>query len=82
VSLAFGPEFVIGEGFGILGALAVAIYGSWAAILVATQRPQPSSARNTWPAQIAGLTMLADRVRLDLDGQPPTWTSTPCRQAS
>jgi DNA-binding transcriptional ArsR family regulator len=31
VSLAFGPEFVIGEEFGGLGALAVAIYGSWAA---------------------------------------------------
>jgi molybdate transport system ATP-binding protein len=24
-----------------------------------------------WPARIAGLTLLADRVRLDLDGQPP-----------
>jgi ABC-type molybdate transport system ATPase subunit len=63
-----------------LGDVLVAVRPS--AILVATQRPQPSSARNTWPAQIAGLTMLADRVRLDLDGQPPTWTSTPCRQAS
>ena len=33
--------------------------------------PQASSARNTWPARVAGLTLLADRVRLDLDGQPP-----------
>ena len=41
------------------------------AIVVSTQDPQPSSARNTWPAKITGLTMLADRVRLDLDGQPP-----------
>ena len=24
-----------------------------------------------WPAKITGLTLLADRVRLDLDGQPP-----------
>jgi molybdate transport system ATP-binding protein len=25
---------------------------------------------NTWPARVAGLTRLADGVRLDLDGQP------------
>ena len=31
VSLAFGPQFVIGEEFRALGATAVAIYGSWAA---------------------------------------------------
>ena len=41
------------------------------AILVSTQPPQPSSARNTWTATITGLTMLADRIRLTLDGQPP-----------
>ena len=40
-------------------------------LVVSNQRPQPSSARNTWPAKITGLTLLADRVRLDLDGQPP-----------
>ena len=40
------------------------------AILISTQCPQPSSARNTWPATITGLTLLADRVRLDLDGRP------------
>lgn len=31
VTLAFGPQFVIGEEFRSLGAAAVAIYGSWAA---------------------------------------------------
>ena len=41
------------------------------AIVVSTQHPQPSSARNTWQAKVTGLTLLADRVRLDLDGQPP-----------
>jgi molybdate transport system ATP-binding protein len=40
------------------------------AIVVSTHRPQPSSARNTWPATLTGLTMLADRVRLDLEGKP------------
>lgn len=42
MSLAFGPEFVIGEEFGILGALAVAIYGSWAARYAGTARPAPN----------------------------------------
>jgi molybdate transport system ATP-binding protein len=41
------------------------------AIVVSTQPPQSSSARNTWQAKITGLTLLADRVRLDLDGSPP-----------
>ena len=40
------------------------------AMVVSNQRPQPSSARNTWPAKITGLTLLADRVRLDLEGEP------------
>ena len=40
------------------------------AIVISNQRPQLSSARNVWPAKITGLTMLADRVRLDLDGKP------------
>jgi len=31
VTLAFGPHLVIGEEFGVLDAIAVAIYGSWAA---------------------------------------------------
>ena len=40
------------------------------AIVVSTQPPQSSSARNTWQAKITGLTLLADRIRLDLDGLP------------
>jgi molybdate transport system ATP-binding protein len=41
------------------------------AITVSTGPPHATSARNNWAAEIAGLTMLADRVRLDLRGQPP-----------
>jgi molybdate transport system ATP-binding protein len=41
------------------------------AVVVSSQHLQPSSARGTWSAKVAGLTLLADRVRLDLDGQPP-----------
>jgi len=40
------------------------------AIVVSNQHPQQSSARNIWPARLTGLTLLADRVRLDLEGQP------------
>ena len=38
--------------------------------MVSTAAPVVSSARNTWPATIAGLTLLTDRVRLDLEGEP------------
>ena len=40
------------------------------AIVVHPHRPEPSSARNVWPGRIAGLSLLADRVRLDVEGQP------------
>ena len=29
-----------------------------------------TSARNVWPGTVVGLTLLADRVRLDVDGPP------------
>jgi molybdate transport system ATP-binding protein len=53
---------------GLHGEVLVAVRPS--AIIVSSQHPQPSSARNTWPAKITALTLLADRVRLDLEGQP------------
>ena len=68
VTLTGGGAFVIPDQ-GQHGDVLIAVRPS--ALVVSTQRPQPSSARNTWPAKIAGLTLLADRVRLDLDGQPP-----------
>jgi len=68
VALADGGTFVIPDR-GQHGEVLVAVRPS--AIMVSTQPAQSSSARNAWQAQIAGLTLLADRVRLDLDGQPP-----------
>jgi molybdate transport system ATP-binding protein len=68
VQLADGGAFVT-AGQGLHGDVLVAVRPS--AILISTQHPQPSSARNTWPAKITGLTLLADRVRLELEGQPP-----------
>jgi hypothetical protein len=41
VSLAFGPQFVVGEEFGDLGAVAVGIYGSWAARRAGVTGPAP-----------------------------------------
>jgi molybdate transport system ATP-binding protein len=68
VTLAAGGSFVIAD-HGQHGDVLVAVRPS--AIVVSTLSPQHSSARNTWPAKITGLTLLADRVRLDLAGQPP-----------
>jgi molybdate transport system ATP-binding protein len=68
VKLAQGGVFVVPDR-GQHGDVLVALRPS--AVIVSTQAPQPSSARNTWPAKVTGLTLLADRVRLDLDGQPP-----------
>ena len=39
-------------------------------VVVHPQRPEPSSARNVWPGRITGLSLLADRVRLDIEGTP------------
>ena len=68
VTLSAGGSFVI-AGQSHHGDVLVSVRPS--AILVSTESPQHSSARNIWPAKITGLTLLADRVRLDLDGQPP-----------
>jgi molybdate transport system ATP-binding protein len=68
VTLGAGGSFVV-PGHGQHGDVLVAVRPS--AVVVGTQPPQATSARNVWPAVVTGLTMLADRVRLDLDGQPP-----------
>jgi molybdate transport system ATP-binding protein len=68
VKLADGGAFVVADQ-GRHGDVLVAVRPS--AVVVSRQHPQPSSARNSWPARITGLTLLADRVRLDLEGQPP-----------
>jgi molybdate transport system ATP-binding protein len=67
VALTAGGSFIAAS-HGLHGEVLVAVRPS--AIIVSTQYPQPSSARNTWPARVTGLTLLADRVRLDLKGQP------------
>jgi molybdate transport system ATP-binding protein len=68
VELSQGGSFAIPDN-GQHGDVLVAVRPS--AVAVSSQRPVASSARNAWPARVAGLTLLADRVRLDLDGEPP-----------
>ena len=41
------------------------------AISLHTERPEHSSPRNVWPGTIAGLELLIDRVRVQVDGTPP-----------
>jgi molybdate transport system ATP-binding protein len=67
VKLAAGGAFVIPDA-GQHGDVLVALRPS--AVAVTTQPPVAGSARNVWPARVAGLTLLADRVRLDVEGQP------------
>ena len=68
VALTAGGSFVIPD-HGQHGEVLAAVRPS--AIVVSSRRPDSGSARNTWPAKVTALTLLADRVRLDLDGQPP-----------
>ncbi|HET7243369.1 MAG TPA: ABC transporter ATP-binding protein [Streptosporangiaceae bacterium] len=67
VALTAGGNLITTD-HGLHGDVLVAVRPS--AVVVSSQHPRPSSARNTWPAKITGLTLLADRVRLDLEGQP------------
>ena len=68
VALAGGGLFET-AGRLVPGEVLVAVRPS--AVSVSHQRPLEQSPRNVWPARITGLTMLADRVRLDLSGEPP-----------
>ena len=68
VALNAGGSFIAADS-SLHGEVLVAVRPS--AISVSNQHPQRTSARNAWPAKLTGLTLLADRVRLDFDGQPP-----------
>ncbi|MGN6242757.1 MAG: ABC transporter ATP-binding protein [Motilibacteraceae bacterium] len=41
------------------------------AVTVHRDHPGPSSVRNTWPGTVRGMELLADRVRLQVDAEPP-----------
>jgi molybdate transport system ATP-binding protein len=67
VHLAGGGSFVVPD-HQQHGDVLVAVRPS--AIVVSSHRPESTSARNAWPARVEGLTLLADRVRLDVAGPP------------
>ena len=67
VALARGGSFVVPDHHE-RGEVLVALRPS--AVVVSTAPPDVSSVRNTWPATISGMTLLTDRVRLDLVGEP------------
>jgi molybdate transport system ATP-binding protein len=67
VALNGGGSFVVPDHHQ-RGEVLVALRPS--AVVVSLHQPDASSARNTWPARIVGLTLLTDRVRLDLQGRP------------
>ena len=67
VALEGGGAFVVPDHHE-RGEVLVALRPS--SVVVSAQQPDHTSVRNTWPATIAGLTLLTDRVRLDLVGEP------------
>ena len=50
------------------GAVLVALRPT--AVTIATEQPGPASARNVWAGRVVGVEMLADRVRVEVDGPP------------
>jgi molybdate transport system ATP-binding protein len=68
VALARGGAFPI-PGRGQHGDVLVALRPS--AVAISSHRPEASSGCSSWPARVTGLTLLAERIRVDLDGQPP-----------
>ncbi len=68
VTLDRGGAFVIPDR-GHHGDVLVALRPS--AVTVSSQPPDADRTSHSWLAQVSGLILLADRVRLDLAGQPP-----------
>ena len=68
VRLPGGGHFVVPD-HGLHGEVLLAVRPS--AVVVSTHRPEGASARNTWAGTVVGLSLLTDRVRLDVDGTPP-----------
>jgi molybdate transport system ATP-binding protein len=67
VALDHGGRLVVPD-HGSHGQVLVAVRPS--AVTVATHAGAGTSARNTWAGTVVGMSLLADRVRLDVDGPP------------
>src|SRR4029079_1952894 len=62
-----GGTFVVPD-HDVHGPVLVAVRPS--SVAVSTDQPHATSVRNQWAGRVLGLTLLADRVRLDVDGIP------------
>jgi molybdate transport system ATP-binding protein len=67
VRLSGGGSFVVPDHHEH-GEVLVAVRPS--SVVVSLEQPH-TSARNTWPATVVGLSLLTDRVRVDMEGHPP-----------
>lgn len=68
VDLVDGGTFTVAEHDGD-GDVLVAVRPS--SVVVSTHHLDGASVRNAWPGTVTGLTLLADRVRVDVAGRPP-----------
>ena len=70
VALDVGGRLVAtpAEGAGA-GRVLVALRPS--AVTIHRDRPEGASTRNVWPGTVSGLELIADRVRVEIDGAPP-----------
>lgn len=68
VTLDDGGHLVVTPTEGATGRVFAALRP--AAIAVHTTRPEHGSFRNVWPGRVTGIEMVADRVRLEVAGEP------------
>ncbi len=72
VVLADGGALVVAPADGLAAGDPVLVGLRPSAVTISTERPEHGSARNVWPGRITGLELLADRVRVQVDGAPST----------
>jgi molybdate transport system ATP-binding protein len=70
VELDSGGTFVVAVDPELVGHQRVLVGVRPSSISVHVSRPEQASSRNVWPGTVAGLEMLADRVRIQVDGRP------------
>jgi molybdate transport system ATP-binding protein len=70
VQLDGGGTLVVPQDAALRSGLRVLVGVRPASIAVHADRPERVSTRNVWPGTVAGLELLADRVRVEVEGQP------------
>ncbi|MEO7061923.1 MAG: ABC transporter ATP-binding protein [Lapillicoccus sp.] len=70
VTLTAGGELTVSPVDGLAPGADVLVALRPSAITIATERPDHTSTRNVWEGTVTGLELLADRVRVQVDGRP------------